>query len=226
MYRNELKYVIDYGTAEIISSRLKQFCDYDSNCNEEGFYQVSSLYFDDYCNSSLNDNIVGRSDRKKYRIRIYNGSDEYIRLEKKIKHNKGGIKESCAITTEQYQLILDGDYKNLRLTSKDKLLSGFCLEYAMRGLSPKVIVDYKRKSFTYQFGDVRVTMDYNIKHSSVSHDLFSSNVVYIPATEENQIVLEVKFTGFLPKVIKNLVQQSKVPQTGFSKYSTSRYCFR
>lgn len=225
-YRNELKYVIDPGTASIISSRMAMCCSFDQNADEQGFYRVSSLYFDDFCNSALNDNMVGQSDRKKYRIRIYNGGNDYIRLEKKIKHNKGGKKESYPLTLEQYKMILAEDYDALKETSDNVLLSGFCLEAIMRGLRPRVIVDYNRKSFVYEYGDVRITMDHEIKHSAGSNDLFDEDQIFAPAVEQNEIVLEVKYTGFLPGIIKNLVQQSVAPQTGFSKYTLSRTCFR
>lgn len=226
MYRNELKYVINPATAAIISSRLELFCDYDNNCDEKGFYKVSSLYFDDYCNSSLNDNIIGQSNRKKFRIRVYNGSDTYIRLEKKIKHNKGGKKEACPLTKDQYAMVQLGNYKDLDDTADTKLLKGFCLEGMTRGLKPKVIVEYNRKSFVYSYGDIRVTLDYDIKHSSGSTDLFDDEQIYAPAVEPGQVVLEVKYTGYLPEVIKNLVQQSVVTQTGISKYSISRMCYQ
>ncbi len=222
MYRNEMKYVIDPATAAIITKRMEKCCSYDRNANEDGFYRVSSLYFDDFCNSALNDNIIGQIDRKKYRIRIYDGRDDFIRLEKKIKHNQGGKKESCILTKVQYQMILDGRYEELLEMSDNPLLTGFCMEGMMRGLKPKVIVDYNRKSFVYEYGDVRVTMDHKVKHSNGGQDLFDVDQVLAPAVDSNEVILEVKYTGFLPALIKNLVQQSAAPRTGFSKYTVCR----
>ena len=50
-----------------------------------GGYTIRSLYFDDYCNSAYEEKDAGILMRKKYRVRIYNGSDKVIKLERKKK---------------------------------------------------------------------------------------------------------------------------------------------
>ena len=51
-----------------------------------GGYTIRSLYFDDYCNSAYEEKDAGILMRKKYRVRIYNGSDKVIKLERKKKY--------------------------------------------------------------------------------------------------------------------------------------------
>ncbi len=221
MYRNELKYMINKGTALVLSNKIRQICEFDKNADENGFYRVSSLYFDDFANSALNDNIIGQIERKKYRIRIYNGSDKFIRLEKKVKHNKGGMKISAPLTREEYDLILQGDYESLK-QSDSALLRAFATEATFRHLKPKVIVDYHRQTFVCDEGTVRVTLDHQVQHSLGNVDLFAKNQIYVPATQDGQVVLEVKYTGFLPGYIKDMVQQSVTRQQSISKYTLCR----
>lgn len=142
MYRSELKYVIDNNTALIIKNRINKFLEYDKNSDENGYYNVSSLYFYDYKNTALNDNLNSQKIRKKYRIRIYNQQGDFIRLEKKIKHDQVGYKKSCLITRAQYESILRNDYMALMNEENDELLQEFLHYATMVNLKPKVIVVY------------------------------------------------------------------------------------
>ena len=69
----------------------------DKNAGRSGEYVVRSLYFDDYSDSCLYDNINGTDPREKFRIRIYNTDLSYIRLERKCKENGKTMKASCRI---------------------------------------------------------------------------------------------------------------------------------
>ena len=109
MYRHELKYIVSDAAAQIISQRLSKLCSYDGHTDEHGRYRVSSLYFDDFCNSAVTDNLSGQLARKKLRIRMYNGNDGFIRLERKIKRAGGCRKESARISPEDYERIRCGD---------------------------------------------------------------------------------------------------------------------
>ena len=83
-FRHELKYLINAGDAELIRQRLCVVLKSDAH-TKDGKYHIRSLYFDDYWNSAYLDKIGGFSERKKYRIRLYNLDDSFIRLECKIK---------------------------------------------------------------------------------------------------------------------------------------------
>lgn len=221
MYRNELKYMINKQTANVMGKKMENLCSFDPNANQDGFYQVTSLYFDDFADSALNDNLIGQIARKKYRIRVYNRSDTYIRLEKKSKVNKGGKKDSVALSRDQYDLLVQGKYESL-WDSESPLIRELCIDMASRKLRPKVIVDYERKSFVYPYGTVRITFDHRIQYERNQLNLFEDEAMYIPAVDRDQVVLEVKFTGFLPGPIKAMIQQANLKQQSVSKYSICR----
>lgn len=84
-YRHELKYLINEGEHAALACRMAPVFKLDKHA-QAGGYTIRSLYFDDYCNSAYEEKDAGILMRKKYRVRIYNGSDKVIKLERKKKY--------------------------------------------------------------------------------------------------------------------------------------------
>jgi hypothetical protein len=219
MYRHELKYIVSDAAAQIISQRLSKLCSYDGHADERGRYRVSSLYFDDFCNSAVADNLSGQLARKKFRIRMYNGNNGFIRLERKIKRAGGCRKDSALISPEDYERIRRGDVAYLE-ASDNPVLRDFAMNARLRLLKPRVVVDYNREAYVYEPGSVRVTFDRGVKASVGRPDLLNPNTIYAPAGEG--VILEVKYTGFLPGAIAGLVQQDCGLRQAASKYTMCR----
>ena len=72
-YRHELKYLINEGEHSALACRMAPVFKLDKHARSGG-YTIRSLYFDDYCNSAYEEKDAGILMRKKYRVRIYNGS--------------------------------------------------------------------------------------------------------------------------------------------------------
>ena len=89
------------------------------------------------------------------------------------------------------------------------------------GLRPKTIVDYTREPFIYAPGNVRVTLDYNIRTGMNCTEFLSPTRVSIP-TGASPIILEVKWDEFLPSIIQSAVQLDSRHATAFSKYAACR----
>lgn len=83
-FRHELKYLISESEAEVIKNRIKVIMHTDKHAGPDG-YSIRSLYFDDIMDTALVEKDSGVSSRHKYRIRIYNYSDNVIMLERKKK---------------------------------------------------------------------------------------------------------------------------------------------
>jgi SPX domain protein involved in polyphosphate accumulation len=92
--RQELKYYISYIDYLNLKSRLKALFSSDRNGNEEGYYHVRSLYFDNKLNKNYYQKMAGVEKRNKYRIRIYNLNLNPVKLEIKSKINNAISKES------------------------------------------------------------------------------------------------------------------------------------
>ena len=217
-YRHELKYTITKKDAEILKQRLALLMDIDSN-GENGYF-IRSLYVDTPYSSAYYEKLNGVLYRKKYRIRIYNHNNSFIRLEKKLKHNNMTSKDQTRITKELCQNIIEG--KSFEFKSNDKLLNEFLLEIKTKGLKPSIIVDYYRMAFTYPVSDVRVTFDYNIKSGRYNYDIFDENIVSEPVIENNLLVLEVKFNEVLPEAIAIILKTIPTCRQAFSKFAACR----
>lgn len=218
-YRHELKYFVDERDLVLLESKLNNLMKTDKHY-ENGAYEIRSAYFDDYKDTALSQNLMGVSPRFKYRIRIYNGDNSYIHLEKKIKNHDMTRKESCNLSFEECQKLLTGQYQ---IQPQDgEFLKQFKAYAAMHLLKPKVIVVYERKAFICPDGNVRVTFDRNISSVTDIEQFFEKDIVKRPIMESGKHVLEVKYDEFLPKYIKEALNTGKLDRTTFSKYYLCR----
>ena len=90
-----------------------------------------------------------------------------------------------------------------------------------QGLRPKTIVDYTREPFVFAPGNVRVTLDYDIRTGLQCTELFDLGTVTVPASG-NPILLEVKWDEYLPDVIRQAVSLEGRRAGAFSKYAQCR----
>lgn len=127
---------------------------------------------------------------------------------------------SETITAAEAQRILDGDV-NWMPSSGCGLVIELYSKMKSQCLRPKTIVDYARIPFVYAPGNVRVTIDDNIRTGLRSTDFLNPNCVTIPAGDR-VILLEVKWDKYLPSIIRRAVQVKKRPASAFSKYQISR----
>ena len=134
-YRHELKFKISNSAAEVLKQKLSLILKKDKNAYySDGSYLIKSLYFDDLDSSSYYEKMDGILYRKKYRIRIYNNNDEFIRLEKKMKHNTYTAKEQILISKDIYSKILNG--KLDEIDSPTGLLEEFITNSKTKHLVP------------------------------------------------------------------------------------------
>ena len=215
-YRHELKYLINYGDKEILADRLKYIASIDSHATETG-YLIRSLYFDDIWNSSYEEKLMGIVTRRKYRIRIYNYSDSHIALECKEKQGHYINKYSTPLTRQETDDIINGRYECLK-DREDKLAQDF-YRLLRSGMHPDVIVDYDRLPFVYEAGTVRITFDMHIRAAFNGYDIFDPflpvyNAMQIPDT----LIMEVKFTEFLPDIFRDMVIPHAAAEISSSKY--------
>jgi hypothetical protein len=218
MYRNELKYLVNAHQKNIMANKLGHLCRRDPFSDADGGYLISSLYFDDYAQSAILDKLSGIRDRKKFRIRVYNHQPNVIKLERKIKRGTVIDKSHLPLLREEYDALVSGDAGFLR-RKEDAVARDFYLHYRTKNLRPRIVVEYRREAFLYQYGDVRITFDSLLRAGVFQNDLFSTGF-RIPAIPDGQIILEVKYTGYFPDVVRNSVQIDNLQWQAVSKYVT------
>ncbi len=218
-YRHEHKHEINYADMLILRTRLSAVMKRDKH-SVDGIYKIRSLYFDNISDKALREKQDGVNIREKFRIRYYNGDTSFIVLEKKSKINGLCAKESCQISADEAQKIVDGDLGWMPESGK-----ALCMELYSKmlsqGLKPKTIVDYTREPFVFSPGNVRVTIDYNIRTGDFKTDFLNPETLTLPI-ENSPIILEVKWDDFLPDIIKDAVSIPGRHITAFSKYEQCR----
>ena len=218
-YRHEWKHEINYADMLTLRMRLSAVMKRDEH-TIGGAYRVRSLYFDTPYDEALREKIDGVNVREKFRIRYYNGDTSYIILEKKSKINGLCLKESCPITESEAQGIVDCKLEWMAQSER-----ALCIELyskmLSRGLRPKTIVEYTREPFVFKPGNVRVTIDYNIRTGDFRTDFLNSETLMLPAGD-SPIILEVKWDEFLPDIIRDAVTVPGRRACAFSKYMQCR----
>lgn len=215
-FRHELKYFISEAEKEAIAKRLSVVMQKDAHA-KEGKYFIRSLYFDDRNETAYEEKLAGTNERKKYRIRIYNLEDKVIRLECKRKEGQYINKISAKLTREETDELLAGNYEVLR-DREEQVCRDFYLACKADGMKPAVIVDYDREPYVYAYGDVRITFDEHVRGSVFEHVLFDKALPVLEVLEPGELIMEVKFTEYLPQVIRDLLQVDDSIYTAASKY--------
>lgn len=221
-YRHELKFICTDRRLFLLENRIRHLCRPDTHAGPGGIYVIRSLYFDTYDNKCLLESEAGTDNRKKYRIRIYNGSDEMIKLE--CKHSFRGMKakETCRITREQCECLMNGDPIG-EVEPSQELLRRFMWDRSTMLLKPKVIVEYTRAPYVCSLGNVRITFDRDIGSSSDVHCFLEKDIRRRGILRQGEQLLEVKYDEALPSVIREfLTADRQLSRTSFSKYVLCR----
>ena len=221
-YRNEIKFVINKDTAEILKNKLSHLMDIDANStSDDNSYFIRSLYFDDLYSNAYYEKMDGVEYRKKYRIRLYNSDTSFIRLECKYKHENKTSKDQILIDKSICDKIINGNIEELNI-SEPNLLTKFVIDSRSRNLKPSIIVDYKRLAYTYPVSDVRVTFDSKIRSGRYNYNLYDKDLTTYKIIDDNEVVLEVKFNEILPEQIAIVLSTVPMIRQAFSKFAICR----
>lgn len=220
-YRHELKYQISDAQVAMLKNRITHLIPSDSHAGPDGSYTIRSLYFDDYENRCFRENEDGTDPREKFRIRIYNASTDRITLECKRKERGKTHKTACPLTEEQTRLLMEGKVLP-DIGSQPPLLRKLSLLMMTRRMRPVVIVEYDRIPYVYKNGNVRITLDTNIRSSSAVETFLERQIPNRPVMSAGQQLLEVKYDEYLPDFIYRALQLHSLRQTAFSKYYICR----
>lgn len=221
-FRHEFKYIIDRAQAAELQMRLSTIMPRDSHARPDGIYNIRSLYYDDYYDRCLYENINGSDPREKFRIRLYNGSTDRISLECKRKERGKTLKTASLVTRELTEELM-GDGRGFTVDPEEnELIARFKRSITDIRLHPAVIVEYDRIPYVYREGNVRVTFDFDLSSSPEVDKFLTGGYGKRPVMPYNQLLLEVKFDEFLPDFIYRTLQLESLQQTAYSKYYLCR----
>lgn len=217
-FRHEWKHEISYLDMLMLRQRLRAVAQADQH-TVDGKYQIRSLYFDTPTDKALLEKINGVSRREKFRIRYYNGDTGVIHLEKKSKLGGLGNKQSAELSVPEVSALLQDDLSWM-LDSGRPLVRELYSKMCTQQLRPKTIVDYTREPYVYPAGNVRITLDRDIRTGLRCTDFLNPGLT-IPAGDA-PVILEVKWDTFLPSVIRDAIQLEGRHTSSFSKYAQCR----
>lgn len=222
-FRHELKHIITAADRLVLLNRLRAVTRPDEHA-DNGLYDIYSLYFDNLYDKALNEKIIGIPRREKFRIRYYNNNLDYINLEKKSKIDGLCNKQSCSISRCEVEKIINDNLDWMPVDGRP-LIKELYSKMKGQGLRPATIVAYTREAFVYPYGNVRITIDYNIRLAMGVNDFLMQDKLTIPVTDDS-IILEVKWDEYLPDIIKDIIGLNNRQATSFSKYAACRTAIR
>ena len=219
-WRHELKFEIGREKGYLISGHLGKIFKRDSNAGSHGIYRVSSLYFDDLYDRALREKLNGTDQREKLRLRYYNEDTDYIRLELKLKRSGLCAKLQQQLSKAEGEKLIACDMDQWQRPFAGPL-NLYAERIRNRIIRPSAIVCYDREAFIYGPGNVRITIDRHIRGSREIDRFFDAGRHDIPFMG-NYDVLELKYDGFLPDMVREVMKGYGLMPSSCSKYVSCR----
>lgn len=218
--RQEKKFLMTVADSSNLAARLAQVMISDNHNGSRG-YLIRSLYFDSLNDRDYGEKLDGLELRRKIRLRCYPPSPEFAMLEMKQKSGPYQKKRSLAVSREDAQELIRGNYFPLLHYQEPFAAECYALMSSMC-YRPKAVVEYRRTAFIAKENRIRITFDSNITATEASYDIFSENLLQYPVMDPFHVVLEVKYNGFLLSYIKDLVRAANRSELSVSKYCLAR----
>lgn len=220
VFRKEKKFLLNLEEALTRSHYFQQVLAQDPHNGTHG-YMIRSLYFDTAYDTDFYDKQGGFELRRKIRLRCYDPDSGFAMLEMKQKQGDSQLKRSLRLSREEAQRMAAGDYTPLLSHPEPFALECYSL-MRIKDYRPRTIVQYDRKAFIARENKTRITFDRHITATESSFDLFDPRLNLSPVLDPYDVVLEVKYNGFLLSYIQLLLNSVDKSELSVSKYCLAR----
>ena len=205
-YRFERKWVFNNNFLDVYNNFLKSKFLFRTNFPDR---TVNSIYFDDFKNSCVSENLEGVNEKTKFRLRWYGKNNHILKnpkLEFKVKKN-----------FMNYKIINDLkilDNLDLRKTKNVNFITKTINSiYKIKTLIPVSTTHYDRSYFLSSNNLVRSTLDKQLKVSKFNNDFF------IPIFKKfNKIILELKYEKKYDEYVRKNINDISSRYSKNSKY--------
>lgn len=218
--REEKKYLITLQNYIYYNNYLSSILHADSHNGING-YIIRSLYFDTLEDNDFYDKIDGLEIRRKIRLRVYDLDDDFAYLEMKQKQGNYQQKKSLKLSKKDAIRLINKDYDVLLEYDNDFAREMHSI-MARYHYIPRTINQYRRKAYVLNENSIRITFDSDIRATETSFDIFDKNLILNPVFDQNFVVFEVKYNGFLLSYVKDVINRIDRIQTPVSKYCLGR----
>lgn len=219
--RKEKKFLLNLASAKQAECNLAAILAADPHNGFHG-YPVRSLYFDTLHDRDYAEKLFGTDPRRKVRLRIYDPTADFALLELKQKQGDNQLKRSLPLCRAEAERLIACDYSVLR-NRPEPFAAEMYAFMSINGYRPKCIVEYDRTAFVAKENKIRVTLDRNIRATEANMNIFDSQLCLYPVFDPFNVVLEVKFNGFLLSYIKTVLNGIDKSELSVSKYCLARY---
>ena len=214
-YRYERKFTADIIDAFNAEQILKIHPAFFSEIFHERY--INNVYFDTPRFDFYYDNVEGKNERIKFRVRWYGdlfGKIEKPILELKIKKSNVGIKKSYFLKPFEFNedfnfAILNKIIQNSDIPEEIKL--------KMQNLQPVLVNRYSRKYFADITNDFRITIDKEISFFDIKNNNFS---YFSEVKDLSNLVIELKYDENLNEKASEIANYLPFRLTKNSKYVT------
>lgn len=218
--RKEKKFLVDMASAKQLEGALAGVLAPDPHNGLFG-YPIRSLYFDTLHDRDFAEKLFGTDPRRKVRLRVYDPAADFALLELKQKQGENQLKRSLPLSRAEAERLVAGDTDVLSERSEPFAAEMHAL-MSINGYMPKTIVEYRRTAFIAKENKIRVTLDSDIRATEFSMDLFDPKLCLYPVFDPFNVVLEVKFNGFLLSYIRSVLNMVDKSELSVSKYCLGR----
>lgn len=185
--------------------------------------RVNNIYFDTPALTYYFDNVVGKSERRKVRIRWYGNGDGLVEkpvLEFKIKSGQLGRKASFILAPFDIRAEQGFDFFR-NLFNKSDLPKEILEE--LKGLRPSLVNNYSRRYYRSADGNFRFTIDFDLRYFAYSPTVFSFG---LGKRELENTILELKYDEEHDDEAMNITQSIPFRLNKSSKYVNGIDVFR
>ena len=193
--REEKKFLISIDEFRRTFGKLEKVMIQDPHNGIHG-YIIRSLYYDTPYDTDYFEKAAGVELRRKIRLRIYDPRHDFAMLEMKQKQGTRQLKRSLRVSRKDAIELTQGRYECL-LKYHEPFAAEIYAFMKTRCYNPCTIVQYHRKAFIAKENKIRVTFDNRIEATESCFDLFSERLNMNPVLDLYNVVLEVKFNGFI-----------------------------
>lgn len=218
VWRTEEKYLLSYPQALRLKDKLRVLLAPDPY-SPDG-YRVRSLYLDSFHDNDYFEKDAGILHRKKLRLRIYDEAQQTVKLERKEKQGDYQHKLSLSISRADALRLCAGEFGVL-LTHDDPAALRFYTELSLGLYRPVAVIEYDRFALTHELFSTRITFDSSVRASETDLRLFEPDLPWDYVLQQ-QVLLEVKYNGTLPKTISSVLKHENLNRVSLSKYAAGR----
>ena len=215
--RYEEKYLLSPAHAAAVRELLDGVLPRD-RYSAGGAYYIRSLYFDTPSSADFHDKLLGVSERKKLRLRLYDLQAPTVKLEIKAKRAKNSHKQSAVLPRAAAQRLIAGDAAALPGEGPAARAAWALMQGEHR--APAALIDYERTAWVFPVGRARITLDTHVR-AAKSAELFAADVP-MAGVLDPMTILEVKYDQPLPPWVKRLLASVPATPLSVSKYALAR----